>query len=135
MAIEIEVQAWAGQSVASNACTVCDKSPKIGTVSFFLKGYLGTHIVVHLCEDHWNDIGILLALSKAFINEANRIENGPTWKEITKGEPIPETDRLILVLKDVIKRDPKLKRALTPEVADKMLNEEDKKEKEVRNVN
>jgi hypothetical protein len=124
---EIEIQVWAGQSVASNACTLCDKSPKVGTVSIFLKGYLGTHIVVHLCEDHWNDVGILLALSKAFIDKVNFIENGPTWKEVTGREPMPEIDRLMLILKDAIRRDPEFKRAFTPEVVDKIMEKEGRK--------
>ncbi len=127
MTKEIEIQAWAGQSVASNACTVCDKTPKVGTVSFFLKGYFGTHIIVHLCEEHWNDVGILLALSRSFINEVSRIENQPAWREAMKREPMPEIDRLILFLSDAIRRDPELKKAFTPEVVDKILEKEGRK--------
>jgi len=131
MTKEIEIQSWAGLSVASNACTLCGKTSKVGTVSVFLKGYLGTHIIVHLCEEDWNDVGILLALSKAFLERANCIENGPTWKELTKREPMPETDRLILFLEDAIRRDPKLKKAFTPEVAEKILEKEERKNVEV----
>jgi hypothetical protein len=94
MAIKFEIESYASDSGQSNKCTLCDAAPTIGTVSFFLKGYLGTHIIAHLCKEHWDDPGILQALAKAIAEEANNIENGPTWKNIKKrreGEMIPET--------------------------------------------
>lgn len=66
-----------------NKCILCGKTKFIaGTVSFFLKGHLGTHILIFLCEKHWNDVGILEGISKALKKIAIDIKNGPTWNEI-----------------------------------------------------
>ena len=44
--------------------------------------FLGNHIIAHLCEEDFNDVGILKALSKVLKDRAMSIENGPTWKKI-----------------------------------------------------
>jgi len=67
---------------AANHCTLCNKTPTVGLVSFFLNGHVASHILIHLCEEDWNDVGILKAISKALGERAIDIENGPTWKEI-----------------------------------------------------
>jgi hypothetical protein len=69
-------------SPVGNHCTLCNKTPTVGLVSFFLNGHVASHILIHLCEEQWNDVDILKAISKALGEEATNIENGPTWKEI-----------------------------------------------------
>lgn len=84
-AVNIEIECYTNYDInfpVGNNCTLCNKTPTVGLVSFFLRGYLGTHIIVHLCEENWNDVDILKAISKALGEEATNIEKGPTWKEI-----------------------------------------------------
>jgi hypothetical protein len=83
--VSFEIECYTNYSPnfpVDNPCTLCNKTPTIGLVSFFLRGYLGTHITVHLCKEDWNDVGILRAISKALGEKAIDIDKGPTWKEI-----------------------------------------------------
>lgn len=85
MEVNLEIECYTDYSPefpVSNKCTLCNKTPTVGLVSFFLRGHLGIHITVFLCEEHWNDVDILKAVSKALREEAANIEKGPTWKEI-----------------------------------------------------
>ena len=68
--LSIETESYVHQGVCSNECTLCKKTPSVGLVSFFLKGKFGTHIIVHLCVNHWNDIDIFRAFSQVFAEKA-----------------------------------------------------------------
>lgn len=68
--LDIDIQSYAHRDIHSNECILCKKTPSVGFVSFFLKGKFGTHLIIHLCEKHWNDIGIFQALSQVFTEKA-----------------------------------------------------------------
>ena len=82
----IEIEAYASSDLISNECCLCGKSPTILTVSFWLCFRLGTHILVHFCEEHMNHVDILKGVSKVLAEEAGSIERGPTWQEIVEKE-------------------------------------------------
>ena len=83
--VKIEIECYiiySPEFPVSNKCTLCGKTPSVGPVSFFLNGHVASHILIHLCAEDWNDVGILKAISKALAERATEIENSPTWKEI-----------------------------------------------------
>ena len=79
----VEVQAYAHEGIHSNECVLCQGTPAVGFVSIFLKGLLGTHLGVHLCEKHWNDVNILQGISQASQERADEIKQGVTWGQVT----------------------------------------------------
>lgn len=84
----IRVETYFFKGFMANECSICGKKPTVVAISFWLSFRLGTHKLIHFCEDHTNDVDVLEGVGKALLITAKDMKIGTTWQDVLKKDKI-----------------------------------------------